>query len=129
MTMVRLLFGIEGRIPRYQFWAITLSTWFMMVLASVGLTPTESGLRGVTAEVVTIGASVLFIACIWMNICARAKRYHDLNKSGWYQLVFLIPVVGNIWLLIELGCFRGTPGENEFGPSPDIPTAAAEIFS
>jgi uncharacterized membrane protein YhaH (DUF805 family) len=29
-----------------------------------------------------------------------------------------VPIIGSIWLLIELGFLAGTPGANRFGPPP-----------
>ena len=43
------------------------------------------------------------------------KRFHDRDKSGWWVLIGLIPIIGAIWLLIELGFLKGTPGPNRFG--------------
>jgi uncharacterized membrane protein YhaH (DUF805 family) len=49
-------------------------------------------------------------------IIVYIKRFHDRDKSGWWVLIGLIPVIGAIWLLIELGFLKGTPGPNRFGP-------------
>ena len=38
------------------------------------------------------------------------KRFHDRDKSGWWVLIWLIPIIGAIWLLIELGFLKGNPG-------------------
>ena len=46
------------------------------------------------------------------------KRWHDRDKSGWWMLITLVPIIGSIWLLIELGFLAGTPGVNRFGPPP-----------
>jgi uncharacterized membrane protein YhaH (DUF805 family) len=42
---------------------------------------------------------------------------HDTDRSGWWVLLFLIPLIGAIVLLIWY-CSRGTPGGNRFGPDP-----------
>jgi len=31
------------------------------------------------------------------------------------MLITLVPIIGAIWLLIELGFLKGTPGPNQFG--------------
>jgi uncharacterized membrane protein YhaH (DUF805 family) len=48
-------------------------------------------------------------------IIVNIKRFHDRDKSGWWVLIVLIPIIGAIWLLIELGFLKGTPGPNQFG--------------
>ena len=43
-----------------------------------------------------------------------ARRLHDTDRSGWWQLLFLVPVLGWI-VLIVFWCQRGTEGPNRFG--------------
>ena len=47
-------------------------------------------------------------------IIVHIKRFHDRDKSGWWLLIVLIPIIGAIWLLIELGFLKGTSGPNRF---------------
>ena len=44
-------------------------------------------------------------------IIVHIKRFHDRDKSGWWVLLGLIPFIGAIWLLIELGCSREPLGQ------------------
>ncbi|SFI16327.1 DUF805 domain-containing protein [Planctomicrobium piriforme] len=45
------------------------------------------------------------------------RRFHDFDKSGWWLLINLIPILGPLLQLIMM--FRaGTPGKNRFGPQP-----------
>lgn len=47
------------------------------------------------------------------------RRLHDTDRSAWWVLLFLIPVIG--WLIIIVfNCQAGTPGENRFGPDPKL---------
>ena len=57
------------------------------------------------------------ITYLWLALCV--KRYQDLDKSGWWSLVGFIPIIGPIWILIELGLMKGTPGHNRYGPSTE----------
>jgi hypothetical protein len=42
---------------------------------------------------------------------------HDTDRSAWWLLLLLIPVIG--WLVILIfNCQNGTPGNNRFGPDP-----------
>jgi uncharacterized membrane protein YhaH (DUF805 family) len=61
---------------------------------------------------------ILFLLLLWPSICLYAKRWHDRDKSGWWSLIGLIPIIGGLWMLIELGFLRGTDGPNRFGPNP-----------
>jgi uncharacterized membrane protein YhaH (DUF805 family) len=55
---------------------------------------------------------------LWIGLVLSVKRWHDRNKSGWWVLVNLVPVVGWLWQLIECGFLRGTTGPNRFGQDP-----------
>jgi uncharacterized membrane protein YhaH (DUF805 family) len=85
---------------------------------------------------------ILFIALTWSGLAVGVKRLHDRDKSGWWILLFWLgpSVLGNwqlatpdlsgglilslaaaaiaIWGFVELGCLRGTPGPNQYGPDP-----------
>jgi len=74
---------------------------------------------GAYDETVGMGvASGLFaLLALYPSIAVSVKRCHDRNRSGWFLLIGLIPLV-NLWVLVELGFLRGTPGENRFGSDP-----------
>jgi len=61
----------------------------------------------------------LLIPLIWIELAVSSKRYHDIGKSGWRQLLGLIPFIGKIWVGIELGFFQGHYRPNEYG-YPDV---------
>jgi len=45
------------------------------------------------------------------------KRLHDVDKPGWYYLLFLVPLA-NLILGLYLLFKKGTQGTNKFGPDP-----------
>ncbi len=59
------------------------------------------------------------LATIVPTIAVAARRLHDVDRSGWWQLLGFIPIIGWIMLLVWL-CQPGTPGANRFG----VPDAA-----
>ena len=61
---------------------------------------------------------LIFIFNFWAHLAVNVKRWHDRDKSGWWVLIELIPLIGSIWALVELGCLKGTYGKNRFGPDP-----------
>ena len=61
---------------------------------------------------------IVSLLTIVPNLAGSVKRCHDRDHSGWFLLVGLIPVIGGLWLCIELGFLRGTEGSNRFGPDP-----------
>lgn len=56
-----------------------------------------------------------------------ARRLHDVGKSGWFQFISLIPLIGGIWLLI-LTVTEGDAGTNVYGMNPkDLEYASQEM--
>ena len=96
----------EGRISRQQWW-IGVGILFAISLVSSLL----FGSEGLVAAIIGI---LMLIAGIMLHI----KRCHDRGKSGWWCLILLIPFVGFIWAIIDLGILPGTVGPNEYGPDP-----------
>ncbi len=114
MSLRQILFSLRGRVPRKVFWLygvlgpLLVSVMLEMLLGIVGVSERR-------AEALTT------ILLVWPCTAVSVKRWHDRNQSGWWVLVYLIPVIGWIWTLIANGLLRGTPGANRFG---DDPTAA-----
>ncbi len=71
----------------------------------------------IPAPATLVGVIFIFVV-VWLSLANMAKRYHDRNKSAWWVLIILVPVVGPIWNFIECGFLPGTAGSNQFGPDP-----------
>jgi uncharacterized membrane protein YhaH (DUF805 family) len=61
---------------------------------------------------------IYVIATLYLVFAVYAKRWHDRNKSGWWTLIALVPFIGAIWLIVELGILEGNRGANQYGPDP-----------
>ncbi|WFP76900.1 DUF805 domain-containing protein [Mesorhizobium sp. WSM4906] len=113
-----LLTSFDGRINRAKFWA---GIGIFIVLAIVAfILDSILGTRFTAASGDQIGVVgiLVMLASIYFAIALYAKRWHDRNKSGWWTLIGLIPIIGGIWLLVELGILEGTRGANQYGPDP-----------
>ncbi|RVC62315.1 DUF805 domain-containing protein [Mesorhizobium sp. M4B.F.Ca.ET.088.02.2.1] len=113
-----LLTSFEGRINRAKFWAgigifiaIGIVAFILDSILGTRFTTASGGQVGIIGIVVTL-ASIYFAFALY------AKRWHDRNKSGWWTLIGLIPIIVGIWLLVELGILEGTRGANQYGPDP-----------
>ncbi len=98
----------KGRIGRSNYWyggiplaIIGYATEFFITQANFNL------YLGIT----------LALAC--PAFVLSIKRAHDRNKSGWFTLLLLVPIV-SLWPIIELGFFKGTSGKNKYGSDPLI---------
>lgn len=68
---------------------------------------------------------LLVAAVIVPSIAVSIRRLHDVDKSGWWLLIALVPFVGGL-ILLYFTVQRGTVGPNQFGedPLPQAITAA-----
>lgn len=114
MSIASILFGFSGRISRSQFW---LAYAIQIAISTIGFVAVLYG--SASQSIPGLAAAIaLFIPAMLIGICAMAQRYHDRNKSAWWILIGLIPVIGGIWQLIELGLLKGSEGSNDYGPDP-----------
>ena len=60
---------------------------------------------------------ILLLDYFLPTLAVQVRRLHDLDRSGWWILISLIPLVGAIILLVW-ACSKGTEGENRFGSDP-----------
>ena len=63
---------------------------------------------------VGIVSTIFGLGTILPSLAVAVRRLHDLDRSGWWILLSLIPLVGAIILLIWY-CSKGTDGPNRFG--------------
>ena len=58
------------------------------------------------------------LAFFFPSIAAGTRRLHDINRTGWWMLLFLLPVIG--WIaLIVMHATSGDENENQYGPRLD----------
>ena len=118
MNYAQLLFSFQGRINRSIFWlkfSVPMMLGYLIAwLLDVNL--------GTSFQPGNVGVIYLLygLAAIYPSIAVNVKRAHDRGRSGWFILLFLVPLL-NIWPAIELGFLRGTLGPNQYGPDPLAP--------
>jgi uncharacterized membrane protein YhaH (DUF805 family) len=115
MTIAQLLFSLQGRIPRSPYWLKYFLPYMVLYILAIVLDIA----MGTYNEATGIGAvsGVLAILAIYPSIAISVKRCHDRDRSGWFLLIGLIPLV-NLWVLVELGFLKGTTGDNRYGSDP-----------
>jgi len=130
---MNLFLSFNGRINRAKWWLGMLALFVAQmvlwaILGSVfGLSamgsfdPNDAAAAEAMMEQMSgmiIPMIILVAVMLYPSLAVHTKRWHDRNKSGWWSLIVLIPMVGAIWLIVELGVLRGTDGENRYGPDP-----------
>lgn len=99
----------EGRARRSEYWWFVL--FQLLVSFGLGFTP---GVLGIS-EVLAGGLALLFsLAMLLPSIAVAARRLHDVNRSGWWQLIGFT-IIGIIPLIIWL-CIPGDAQANDYGP-------------
>ncbi len=88
----------KGRASRPEYWWFFLFTFIIYVLTAF----------------FPIVSLIAVLALLVPSIAAAVRRLHDTDRSGWWYLIFLVPLVGAIVLIYFL-CQRGTEGQNRFG--------------
>jgi uncharacterized membrane protein YhaH (DUF805 family) len=105
--------NFEGRAARPEFWWWILAVWIInIIIAAVTGTFT-----GNTGSFLSIIGTIISIILVLATLAVGSRRLHDTGKSGWLQLLYLIPCVG--WIVVFILCAQpGTPGDNPYGPAP-----------
>ena len=108
ISLTQILFSLRGRVPRKVYWLYGV---LGPLLASVML-EMLLGIVGVSERKAEVTISLLLA---WPCVAVAVKRWHDRNRSGWWVLINLVPVIGMLWALVENGLLRGSVGANRFG--------------
>jgi uncharacterized membrane protein YhaH (DUF805 family) len=119
--MLSNFFGFSGRIGRGIWWlgqlVIVMILGAAFVVAHQFITPGEDPEQSdVFAVLGPLGIGYLLAVVI--NVSTSVKRYHDRGKSGFWFFIVVVPFIGGIWQLIELGFYSGDDGDNQYGPPP-----------
>ena len=111
-----------GRAQRSEFW------WFVLFIfiGNVVVGAFDSVIFGTSSFMIggmdfrygagslgTIFGLITFLP-LW---AVEVRRLHDIGKSGWWLLLYLIPIIGFIILLVWL-IRKGTEGDNQYGADP-----------
>jgi uncharacterized membrane protein YhaH (DUF805 family) len=102
--------NFSGRNQRSAFWYWVL----FCVIAAIVLGLVDSAIFGDGTPVLS---GLFSLATLIPYLAVGARRLHDTDRSGWWQLLLFIPLIGII-VLIVWWASRGTPGPNRFGPNP-----------
>ena len=119
-SVYRKYFTFSGRAARSEFW------WYMlfMLLMNIALaivfgdntTVTGPGYLGVYSRSDLVG-DLWNLFNLIPTLAVASRRLHDTDRSGWWQLLYMVPLIGAI-VLIVWWVARGTPGQNRFGADP-----------
>lgn len=102
------------RARRKEFWMYTLVYFVLSVLVNIVDYSLDSMMFG------TLFSLGLFLP----TLAIGARRLHDTGRSGWWQLIGLIPIIGVI-VLIVFYC-QDSEADNQYGVNPKMVDAETE---
>ncbi len=92
--------NFSGRTSRGDFWWAILG-YFLLSMVVGFVLGFVLGLVGVdSAKASSIAGSVWGLGTFLPSLAIEIRRLHDINKSGWWVLISLVPFVGGIILLV-----------------------------
>jgi uncharacterized membrane protein YhaH (DUF805 family) len=124
LEALRKYSDFAGRARRREYWFFVLFNTLIQVAAFV-----LDGVVGTFRVELGVGllSGVYSLAVLVPSFAVLARRLHDTDRSGWWILIGIVPLLGALVLMI-LALFEGDPGENRFGPSPKAPKDPALGF-
>lgn len=138
---LRRYFEISGRSQRREFWLFFLALWLansaIMALFATPESQQATAANGygygyayfLTWHTSLAGQFLIGLLAIFTMIpsyTVSIRRLHDIDRSGWWLLVWLVPFIGWLVLLIFF-CLDGTYGRNRYGRDPRG-RGMAEVF-
>ena len=112
----------SGRSRRKEFWMFVLFTFIVEIVLAI-----IDAIIGTYNTAIGIGllSGLFYLAILVPSIALNTRRLHDIGKSGWFQLLFIIPIVGFILWIIWM-VRDSDDGVNKYGPSPKAPVGYYE---
>lgn len=103
----------HGRARRPEFWWFVAFLFVLNSVAAVvgGLFPGSDLNAFVSVNTLVVAVTLL------PALAVGARRLHDVDRSGWWQLLMLVPIIGVI-VLIFWWVRPGDTGDNRFGAVP-----------
>lgn len=109
-TVFRKYATFNGRADRSEYWWFALGCFIVNVVLN-----TLFSLTGI--KLFYFLDAVFGLAVLVPSLAVCVRRLHDVNKSGWWIFISLIPLVGWVWIIWLLAT-PSYPETNEYGPVP-----------
>lgn len=110
LSVLKNYVTFDGRARRTEYWMFILFNCIISIVLSL-----LDGVLGTTPLL----SAVYSLAVLLPSIAVSIRRLHDTDRSGWWLLIALIPLIGAIVLLVFF-CLEGTRDGNRFGSDPKM---------
>lgn len=107
------LTNFEGRAGRPEFWYWMLALIIIQFVVNI----IDSAIGSSSSFGIGILSLIVSVVLTLANLSVGCRRLHDTGRSGWWQLLALIPCIGTIILIIWWAS-PSTPAPNAYGSGP-----------
>jgi uncharacterized membrane protein YhaH (DUF805 family) len=97
----------SGRARRKEYWYFVLFNLIIVIILSI--------IDQVIGSAVL--STIYSLGVLIPSIAVAIRRLHDTNRTGWWLLIWLIPIIGWIVFIIFM-VLDSQKGENQYGPNP-----------
>ncbi len=105
----------SGRARRQEYWLFYLDC---LIVSSALSSLSLSLVHNIVANAIVTTISVAWVLFTLIpSLAVLVRRLHDTNRSGWWLLLYLLPIIGGIVLFV-FSVLPGTVGENDYGDDP-----------
>ncbi|GAA3534959.1 DUF805 domain-containing protein [Aeromicrobium panaciterrae] len=105
-TVLSKYADFSGRARRSEFWFWELAVIIASIIGGI-----IDAIIGAQIFQIIIGLGTLI-----PSLAVGARRLHDIDKSGWWQLIGIIPIVG--WIILIVWWATDGKPDNQYGPNP-----------
>jgi uncharacterized membrane protein YhaH (DUF805 family) len=109
--------NFNGRARRKEYWMYFLFNLLLVGIALNLITVILGSISHSLLSVMTFVQFIVSIALVIPGLAVTVRRLHDIDKSGWWILIGVIPIIGAIVLFV-FACLDSTPGSNQYGENP-----------
>ncbi len=107
-----------GRAHRTEYWMFFLFNFIIAIVLGV--------IDGVLGTAIL--GLIYSLAVLIPGIAVGVRRLHDTNRTGWWLLIGLVPLIGFI-VLIVFFVQDSQEGSNDYGPNPKKSGSLGDRFS
>ncbi len=116
----------SGRARRREYWYFVFTMLLIGLMLGIALGVVAVLVQLEPAMLANIFSILFFLGLLIPSIAVFVRRLHDTNRSAWWILIGIVPIIGGIVLFVFV-VLDGTPGENRYGPDPKGRTAMNEV--
>lgn len=104
-------YNFSGRASRSEFWWFYLFNIILSAVIGIVFCWSENAMN--------IATGLVNLALLLPSLGLAVRRLHDIDKSGWWIFISLIPIIG--WILLIIWYCKDSQMEtNEYGPVPNM---------